>query len=122
MPDRIAVRAGRYAMRDALQHVARVGVAVLAGEDHVLLLPVDLDDTVVAGERDIGVDHRREGVRVDPGRDRKSTRLNSSHVAISYAVFCLKKKKNKKCTSSRRTVALSLPSLLARPGRSSFLF
>src|SRR5690625_6243867 len=28
--------------------------------------------------------------------DRKSTRLNSSHVAISYAVFCLKKKENKK--------------------------
>src|SRR5690625_6628756 len=27
-------------------------------------------------------------------RDRKSTRLNSSHVAISYAVFCLKKKKD----------------------------
>src|SRR5690625_6547714 len=27
--------------------------------------------------------------------DRKSTRLNSSHVAISYAVFCLKKKKNR---------------------------
>src|SRR5690625_5903833 len=27
--------------------------------------------------------------------DRKSTRLNSSHVAISYAVFCLKKKNNK---------------------------
>src|SRR5207249_8496869 len=30
------------------------------------------------------------------GRDRKSTRLNSSHVSISYAVFCLKKKKKKK--------------------------
>src|SRR5580692_9815915 len=29
-------------------------------------------------------------------RDRKSTRLNSSHSQISYAVFCLKKKKNKK--------------------------
>src|SRR5690625_5315074 len=29
----------------------------------------------------------------DQDRDRKSTRLNSSHVAISYAVFCLKKKK-----------------------------
>src|SRR5258708_22820751 len=28
------------------------------------------------------------------GRDRKSTRLNSSHQIISYAVFCLKKKKN----------------------------
>src|SRR5438876_7757995 len=32
--------------------------------------------------------------RVDP-RDRKSTRLNSSHPSISYAVFCLKKKKKK---------------------------
>src|SRR5207302_8483432 len=29
-----------------------------------------------------------------PDRDRKSTRLNSSHVKISYAVFCLKKKNN----------------------------
>src|SRR5699024_12103190 len=29
-------------------------------------------------------------------QDRKSTRLNSSHVSISYAVFCLKKKKEKK--------------------------
>src|SRR5207253_3594820 len=35
-----------------------------------------------------------EGKRGQPRpRDRKSTRLNSSHVAISYAVFCLKKKK-----------------------------
>src|SRR5205807_9516082 len=31
-----------------------------------------------------------------PISDRKSTRLNSSHLVISYAVFCLKKKKNKK--------------------------
>src|SRR5438034_5342644 len=30
------------------------------------------------------------------GSDRKSTRLNSSHTVISYAVFCLKKKKNKR--------------------------
>src|SRR5699024_12806207 len=36
----------------------------------------------------------REPDRQGPGRpDRKSTRLNSSHVSISYAVFCLKKKK-----------------------------
>src|SRR5947207_9422085 len=33
-------------------------------------------------------------------RDRKSTRLNSSHTVISYAVFCLKKKKNKKQETS----------------------
>src|SRR2546429_3238645 len=36
------------------------------------------------------VDHRNEA-------DRKSTRLNSSHGYISYAVFCLKKKKHSKC-------------------------
>src|SRR5439155_23064468 len=34
-----------------------------------------------------------DDLRVRRRRDRKSTRLNSSHVAISYAVFCLKKKK-----------------------------
>src|SRR5437660_4184134 len=33
--------------------------------------------------------------------DRKSTRLNSSHVAISYAVFCLKKKKKKYRTNNK---------------------
>src|SRR5437762_5057960 len=36
--------------------------------------------------------HLGKGYRGD-GRDRKSTRLNSSHRCISYAVFCLKKKK-----------------------------
>src|SRR2546426_8742682 len=35
-------------------------------------------------------------VLIEGGRDRKSTRLNSSHLVISYAVFCLRKKKNKK--------------------------
>src|SRR3712207_7892421 len=33
--------------------------------------------------------------QVAPSRDRKSTRLNSSHANISYAVFCLKKKKKR---------------------------
>src|SRR5437660_6418685 len=36
-------------------------------------------------------------------RDRKSTRLNSSHVAISYAVFCLKKKKTTTITTKNHT-------------------
>src|SRR5690349_22450426 len=38
------------------------------------------------------------------GQDRKSTRLNSSHVEISYAVFCLKKKKkkNKRSNSTKK--------------------
>src|SRR5256885_10226057 len=34
-----------------------------------------------------------------PGQDRKSTRLNSSHLVISYAVFCLKKKKRYRLTN-----------------------
>src|SRR5207245_9563606 len=37
---------------------------------------------------------RRGGPRLWHSQDRKSTRLNSSHGSISYAVFCLKKKKN----------------------------
>src|SRR6202142_4675833 len=37
--------------------------------------------------------------------DRKSTRLNSSHQLISYAVFCLKKKKNRKVTNTHRPPA-----------------
>src|SRR5207249_5151683 len=47
---------------------------------------------------------RRDG----SGRDRKSTRLNSSHVSISYAVFCLKKKKTR--TKKTCAVALTRPS------------
>src|SRR5688572_31514618 len=44
--------------------------------------------------RSRGAASEREVVaRPDPQRDRKSTRLNSSHSQISYAVFCLKKKK-----------------------------
>src|SRR5206468_6728944 len=46
--------------------------------------------------------------------DRKSTRLNSSHDQISYAVFCLKKKKNKTEYRSCRNCHSSPPPLLAR--------
>src|SRR5699024_11461623 len=38
-----------------------------------------------------GVSSLMKGNKVDVIKDRKSTRLNSSHVSISYAVFCLKK-------------------------------
>src|SRR5699024_11348157 len=41
-----------------------------------------------------GVNEKIEGFFEVCKKDRKSTRLNSSHVSISYAVFCLKKKKN----------------------------
>src|SRR5262245_63281154 len=43
----------------------------------------------------LGDDLLQLAPRVGVARDRKSTRLNSSHLGISYAVFCLKKKKQK---------------------------
>src|SRR5256885_12004380 len=42
-----------------------------------------------------GVEPAPDAVRLLPHLDRKSTRLNSSHLVISYAVFCLKKKNTK---------------------------
>src|SRR3712207_8971435 len=44
--------------------------------------------------RKTGRERRAGGAGADPRVDRKSTRLNSSHANISYAVFCLKKKTN----------------------------
>src|SRR5438874_10597863 len=87
-------------------------------------LPISVDvDHVLAGCRRARCTHRgglrrasssdrsqhhewRRGTRwhvhhQHSGEDRKSTRLNSSHVEISYAVFCLKKKKHRKDCSAR---------------------
>src|SRR5436190_6932387 len=50
-------------------------------------------------------DRLRDAGRARPGlggADRKSTRLNSSHTVISYAVFCLKKKKKREKTTAGR--------------------
>src|SRR3712207_7130489 len=50
-----------------------------------------LEDAVPPGTYRVDIEEERiEGLSLD----RKSTRLNSSHANISYAVFCLKKKKN----------------------------
>src|SRR5438874_8114858 len=45
---------------------------------------------------------------LEPEGDRKSTRLNSSHVEISYAVFCLKKKTDQDCFSFDGPTTLSV--------------
>src|SRR5256885_11415564 len=55
------------------------------------------DARLLPADRDLGPGHRRVFL------DRKSTRLNSSHLVISYAVFCLKKKKKNKYELYRRT-------------------
>src|SRR2546426_7155617 len=50
---------------------------------------------IVMGPMEVPGGDRIAGGLDPQGADRKSTRLNSSHLVISYAVFCLKKKKNK---------------------------
>src|SRR5437764_11821611 len=77
---------------------------------------------------ELGILHRREGACREPGgrgeqgldlrqiparvrawrqSDRKSTRLNSSHRCISYAVFCLKKKKQLRHQATAHTISSS---------------
>src|SRR2546427_9642510 len=73
-------------------------------------LPI-CENVPVRGHLSVGVPARSGcglGMRIgvypgtfDPITDRKSTRLNSSHSQISYAVFCLKKKKNKTRQATR---------------------
>src|SRR2546422_5595921 len=76
----------RVGPRDVQQTRRRqLGVGELALDLHILLQ---------ADRRRGDVEHVHEGARLGVHReqDRKSTRLNSSHGYISYAVFCLKKK------------------------------
>ena len=56
---------------------------------------------------------RPENLAGQINTDRKSTRLNSSHALISYAVFCLKKKKKKKPSSAFTLNASYLTSIFA---------
>src|SRR3712207_8173438 len=61
--------------------------------------PLRHDDDLVGTRRvdqlaDLRLDHGQRSDRL-AREDRKSTRLNSSHASISYAVFCLKKKKKR---------------------------
>src|SRR3712207_7340370 len=57
---------------------------------------------LIGGHRSRQDDRGTEGEQ--GGGDRKSTRLNSSHANISYAVFCLKKKKRMRAPSRQRAV------------------
>src|SRR5438034_4105036 len=50
-------------------------------------------------------------------RDRKSTRLNSSHTVISYAVFCLKKKKTKKHKNKHNIIPIQRTDITAYKDR-----
>src|SRR5439155_21640037 len=74
------------------QRVGRVRAVRKVRGEHLLARLHEAADIIRAGEEGLEADdvlHRAAGGFM---KDRKSTRLNSSHVAISYAVFCLKKK------------------------------
>src|SRR5262245_62864732 len=55
----------------------------------------DIRDRLADAARGAPTQRRHDLTSFRAPRDRKSTRLNSSHLGISYAVFCLKKKKKK---------------------------
>src|SRR5690554_7749281 len=72
------------------------------GKHHIWLvkLPLDERNLLELDPRNAFLRYWQQVVNMpDQEQDRKSTRLNSSHVRISYAVFCLKKKKSKPSTT-----------------------
>src|SRR5690606_6395730 len=82
-------RAGGRLADAAVDAVAQ-GTGADRGIEAVARRAAERRDERTVAEELAGVGHG-----VDVGEDRKSTRLNSSHVKISYAVFCLKKKTKK---------------------------
>src|SRR5690242_947705 len=75
-------------------YLAAAGVGKLGLVDFDVVDFTNLQRQVTFGTSDVGK-HKSEAARARLSKDRKSTRLNSSHMSISYAVFCLKKKKKK---------------------------
>src|SRR5438067_8088316 len=99
---RDALRSVRYPgfSRDIVSFGLVKGVQVDSGEVKVQLALATNDPNVPATIKNDAekilraIDGVRSAKVLIDIQDRKSTRLNSSHVSISYAVFCLKKKKN----------------------------
>src|SRR3712207_7042190 len=79
-----------------INKIDRPGADPLRVHDEVLGLFIELEADEAQLDAPVVYASAREGVAT-MSLDRKSTRLNSSHANISYAVFCLKKKKNNKC-------------------------
>src|SRR5256885_10897048 len=92
---------GQLGARPALRRGDRVGLAARQGIERGARLGRrlrHLEGLGARGEHRSLSQHIERGVPVT-GADRKSTRLNSSHLVISYAVFCLKKKKDRETES-----------------------
>src|SRR5207245_10810218 len=82
----------RLAVAAAHHAVAEGDADPGAGPGHLRhrVLPLPLE--AATGDEKVATAEAKRPRRPAPVRDRKSTRLNSSHGSISYAVFCLKKK------------------------------
>src|SRR5690606_41047962 len=83
----------RSLLRRVLQEYAAEGLRPVVASELEFFLFEPNPDPLRPFEPPRGLDGRTSDAA---GADRKSTRLNSSHVKISYAVFCLKKKKKKR--------------------------
>src|SRR5690349_22698449 len=83
-------RSARTLDHIAQDHAVVIEAAAAADVEH--RLAADLDDLRGVIRAHVDVADAADAFQVAEA-DRKSTRLNSSHVEISYAVFCLKKKK-----------------------------
>src|SRR3712207_8181112 len=78
--------------------IKNVEVAARTGGGDPAGNPTLYDAIQKAKKNSVPNDNIDRAVKRGSGLDRKSTRLNSSHANISYAVFCLKKKKNTQLT------------------------
>src|SRR2546422_5914149 len=81
--------------------VACVVLEPVQGEGGFIPMPDDFPRRLKEVCEQHGILYVDDEVQAGVGRDRKSTRLNSSHGYISYAVFCLKKKKHAPPHSAR---------------------
>src|SRR5690625_5837682 len=102
----LAVCLGLSSLAAATQHTDYVqlptaqATSAAYDDSYSIFQPIMAQQAIVATEEhhatEVGTQVLQNGGNVvDAAVDRKSTRLNSSHVAISYAVFCLKKKKRR---------------------------
>src|SRR5690625_6714699 len=76
--------------------IAIITITIITSKKNYVALPYNNLSLEEVGQVKEELDSRNVDYIIEDEGDRKSTRLNSSHVAISYAVFCLKKKKKKK--------------------------
>src|SRR2546429_3286931 len=104
-----------FQAEDGIRDVAVTGVQTCALPISVGELDRGGDEAAVGGDvnalgRLAEVDLLSHGALLEVDQDRKSTRLNSSHGYISYAVFCLKKKKKKSTQPVYSFVSSTSPS------------